>query len=62
MSEFHSRPLHIDRLNEHKSAFSDMYIDDMYNDPEIVGPNFADRRETNQAYKLDDTQENEIDF
>lgn len=56
---FHSRSLHIDRLNEHKSAFSDMYIDDMYNDPEIVGPNFAERREKNQAYKLDDTQLNE---
>ena len=60
---FHSRPLHINRLNEHKSAFSDMYIDDMYNDPEIVGPKFVDRRGKNQAYsQLDDTQENETNF
>jgi len=53
---FHSRPLHIQRLKEHKSDLSKMYIDDMYNNPEIVGTKFVERRkEFNQAYKLDET-------
>ena len=41
---FHSTSLHIARLEEHKSDLSKMYIGDMYNNPEIVGTKFVERR------------------
>jgi len=48
--EYHSQQLSIDRLNMHKNELDKMYINDLYNDPKIVGQEFVDKYKSHLNY------------